>query len=195
MGDMTNERALPRRRAWIPGEEGIWAVVFGDLIVFAIMFGSFAWHRAASPAVFAADRLLLDRTIALTNTLVLLTSSALVAWAVQTRRRDPDRRKGVRAVFAAAGLGLVFAALKIFEWSGKFAQGITADQDDFFVHYFMLGGIHLLHVLVGSGFLVIAGIGAHKGTGSVRTLESAGVFWHLVDLLWVFLFALFYLAG
>ena len=182
-------------RGWIPGEPGIWAIIFGDMIVFGILFGSFAYYKQLEPGVFEAGKALLDRGLALANTIVLLTSSALVALSVKLVR------KGVAssalpsiALFAAAGLGVTFAVLKSIEWSEKFALGLTIETNDFFMLYFMLCGIHLVHVLVGTGFLLYAAFAVRSVDTSPKTIEGIGVFWHLVDLLWVFLFAIIYLS-
>lgn len=181
----------------LPGEEGIWAVVFGDLVIFAILFGAFAYYRGLDVELFVSDQASLHRGLGLLNTIVLLTSSAFVAWAIQRLRANSADRAGPRRALAiGAALGAAFVVVKIVEWREKFAAGITIESGDFFMFYFVMGGIHLLHVLAGTGFLIYATVatGPEGEAPKMATLEGIGVFWHLVDMLWVFLFALLYLA-
>jgi nitric oxide reductase NorE protein len=88
--------------------------------------------------------------------------------------------------------------VKVIEYGAKFRAGITLTSNDFFMFYFMLTGIHLLHVLIGMGVLTF--LMRHTAAGvlderRIQHLESGASFWHLVDLLWIVLFALLYLAG
>jgi nitric oxide reductase NorE protein len=92
--------------------------------------------------------------------------------------------------------GWGFVIVKAFEWSARFAAGQTVGTNDFFMFYFMYTGIHLLHVLLGLFVLTMLLFVARRPSldaGAVRLLEAGGIFWHLVDLLWIILFALFYL--
>ncbi len=85
---------------------------------------------------------------------------------------------------------------KVFEWGGKIAAGITLNTNEFYGFYYMFTGIHLLHVLLGMGvlvYLLARSNRADPGASYVAVMEGGGVFWHIVDLLWVVLFALFYL--
>ena len=93
--------------------------------------------------------------------------------------------------------GLGFVLLKAIEYGQKIAAGITPLTSDFFMYYFAFTGIHLLHVLIGIGALLLAISAAARpaAPSQLIVVECAGLFWHLVDLLWIILFALFYLAG
>jgi nitric oxide reductase NorE protein len=89
-----------------------------------------------------------------------------------------------------------FVIVKALQWSARFAAGQTISTNDFFMFYFMYTGIHLLHVLLGLIVLTLLFLAAGRPSldaNAVRLVESGGIFWHLVDLLWVVLFALFYL--
>ncbi|WP_235037589.1 MULTISPECIES: cytochrome c oxidase subunit 3 [unclassified Novosphingobium] len=184
--------AEPRR---IPGEAGIWVLIGGEMLVFSLFFLIFAYYRSQQPEVFSQSHLMLDRGIGLANTLVLLTSSLFVALGVR-RVREGQPGDGT---FFRAGLacGAIFAALKAAEYTAKFSHGITPLTNDFFMYYFAFTGIHLVHVLIGSGGLAYLSFVASREPSPSRTMlaECAGLFWHLVDLLWIMLFALFYLAG
>lgn len=179
----------------IPGEAGIWVLIGGELAAFSAFFLVFAYYRGLSPELFQASHLQLDRSIGLINTIILLTSSLFVALGVQRVR---DGREGApRLLSAALACGIAFAALKLFEYWAKVSAGVTPLTNDFFMYYFAFTGVHLLHVVIGSGALLFAIGACRRDPSPTRTMiaECAGIFWHLVDLLWIILFALFYLAG
>jgi nitric oxide reductase NorE protein len=178
-----------------PGEAGIWVLIGGELTAFAAFFLTFSFYRGLDPARFDASHRLLDHGIGLANTLILLTSSLFVALAVRRVREG----RGDAGIWLRLALlcGGAFATLKVFEYWQKIAGGITPLTNDFFMYYFAFTGVHLLHVVIGSAALVFA-IGALRrepSPGRTMIVECVGLFWHLVDLLWIILFALFYLAG
>ena len=179
----------------VPGEAGIWVLIGGELFAFSAFFLVFAYYRGLDPASFSAGHRLLDHGIGLANTLILLTSSLFVALGVQRVR---DGREGAAFWFRLGLLcGGAFALLKVVEYGQKFTAGITPLTSDFFMYYFAFTGVHLLHVVIGSGALIFAIGASRRAPSASRTMiaECAAIFWHLVDLLWIILFALFYLAG
>ena len=180
--------------ARIPGEAGIWVLILGEMSVFGLLFATFLFYRSKAAAQFAASQALLDRNIGMANTLLLLTSSWFVAGAIQALRRDLTTI-GRGCLAAAFACGAVFVSLKAIEYSEKFSAGITIAGDDFFMYYFVLTGIHLLHVLIGLGVLAFAAMISVRGvanTGRMRVIEGGAAFWHMVDLLWIVLFPLLY---
>lgn len=185
------------RSARTPGETGIWVVVAGDLLLFSVFFILFLVYRASEPALFASSQRSLDQLIGALNSLLLLTSSLFIALAVKSiRSGTPAARSAPRLIATAAALGLGFVIVKAFEWSARLAAGQTLSSNDFFMFYFMYTGIHLLHVLLGLIVLTLLFLVSRRPSldaNAVRLVESGGIFWHLVDLLWVVLFALFYL--
>jgi nitric oxide reductase NorE protein len=180
-----------------PGETGIWVLVAGDLLLFSVFFILLLTYRAEEPALFSSSQRSLDQFVGALNTLLLLTSSLFMALAVKSvRSGTPSARSAPRLIAAAALLGLGFVIVKAFEWSARFAAGQTISSNDFFMFYFMYTGIHLLHVLLGLIVLTLLFLVSRRPSPdahAVRLVESGGIFWHLVDLLWVVLFALFYL--
>lgn len=178
----------------LPGEPGVWVLITGDMFTFMMYFLAFASGRLSDPATFEAGRRQLDASLGLANTFVLLTSSWFVVQAVQAARAG--LRGGVRRNLAGAMLlGLTFAVLKIYGYVHDIRAGHTITTDQFFGYYFAITGVHFLHVLVG---LVVLGITFRKaGRRDDRSLlvwsESGGCFWHMVDMLWVVLFPMFYL--
>lgn len=186
------DSAVHRR---IPGEAGIWVLICGELAAFSAFFLVFAYYRGLAQDDFQRGHLLLDHGIGLANTLILLTSSLFVALgAIRVRTGREGAAFWLWLALLCSGL---FAVLKVIEYGQKISSGITPLTNDFFMYYFAFTGVHLLHVVIGSGALIFA-ISVSKHEPSInRTMivECAAIFWHLVDLLWIILFALFYLAG
>lgn len=181
----------------VPGEAGTWVFIFGDLVVFGIFFLVFAVHRSGHVGDFLADQARLDRTLATINTILLLTSSVFVAVASGEMSRGRNRRAAGFVVLAGL-LGAAFIVVKITEYSAKIAENITVVSSDFFMFYYMFTGIHLLHVVVGIGMLSWMWSRLKRGemSDSVHAVvEGGAVFWHLVDVLWVVIFMLFYLVS
>lgn len=180
----------------VPGEEGVWLFIIGDMVMFALLFGVFMYYRALSPELFASSQLNLRQDLALANTLLLLCSSWFVAIGMNALRGGRTRR--ANWCFPAAGLcGLAFVFIKYVEYSEKFSGGITINSNEFYTYYFVLTGIHLIHLIVGLGVLVFVSLIARKGktTGDdLRNAESGSLYWHMVDLLWIVLLAIVYLV-
>lgn len=186
-----------RRLRRLPGEEGLWVLIFGDLVVFGAFFVTFLIYRAGDPAMFREGRALLDVTFGLVNTLILLTSSLFVAQAVHLYRAGVRAAAG-RLIIGAMLCGGVFLTLKAIEYTSKVGAGHTLNSSEFFIFYYMLTGIHALHVIIGLGVLAfMASLCFGKGRVNARTtaMEGGGVFWHLVDLLWIVIYPLLYLVS
>lgn len=185
-----------RTRTHVPGEPGLWVLILGDLLAFSAFFGVFMYHRAQRPALYAASQTMLGAAFGLFNTLLLLTSSWFVALAVAAARSG-TRPRVLRLLLAAIGCGAAFVASKALEWGSRIAQGITLNTDEFFTFYYMLTGFHLVHVLIGIavlGYLFNRSRRPEPGPGYAAVMEGGAAFWHLVDLLWVLLFAVLYLV-
>lgn len=182
-------------RGHIPGEPGLWVLVLGDLFVFGLFFGTIAYYRLGEPALFAASQARLDQLSGLVNTLLLLTSSWCIVQALHAARRG-DRRAAPRWTGFAMVLGVGFVAIKANEYGHKVAAGLLPTTNDFFMLYFVFTGIHLVHVLVGLAVLALVrrGVARPLTAPQLKLVEGAAVFWHMVDILWVILFALFYLV-
>ncbi|WP_205698778.1 cytochrome c oxidase subunit 3 family protein [Conexibacter sp. SYSU D00693] len=191
--------AAPSRwtRGHVPGEIGVWILVLGDMLVFAVLFGVFLVARSEDPAVFAASREELTQGFGAVNVVVLLTSSLLVALAVRSMRRGA-RAPAARMFVGAAACAAVFLTIKGIEYADKVAGGHDPGTNDFFMYFFILTGIHAAHVVLGMVALVVLWRIALRATakpGDQRAVEVGATFWHMVDLLWVVLFPLLYLAS
>ena len=179
----------------LPGEAGFWVLICGDLLVFSAYFVTYAFYRAEDAALYTRSQEALNQLCGTLNTVILLTSSLFVALGVRAIRAG--RRQIVPRLFLAAiACGIGFGIVKVLEWKEKFSLGLNVSSNDFFMFYFMLTGIHFAHVVLGMGALVFMTILAGRNRSSPREIvliECGAGFWHLVDLLWLVLFALFYL--
>jgi len=186
--------ALNERARHLPGEAGVWVFILGDLLIFAALFITFAYYRSNDVASFIESQHALNQRCGALNTIFMLTSSWCVAIAVQVARVGKTRAAR-RWLVGGMACAVCFVVVKIFEYQEKIAAGITLTSNDFFMYYYMLTGLHLMHVLLGLGVLIFLwrSLYAPVSHTSVRTLESGACFWHMVDLLWIVLFALLYM--
>ncbi|WP_028474981.1 cytochrome c oxidase subunit 3 family protein [Nevskia ramosa] len=188
----TSPVAVTRR---LPGVEGVWVFVLADMCFFGVLFVSFMQERIKQGALFETARHTLNPDFGGINTLILLTSSWFVVLAVDAAKRD--RISAIPKLLLAAMLcGIAFGISKAIEYGGKLAAGITPMSNDFYMFYFSLTGIHLLHVIGGCVMLTVFWLKARKGefdSRNLKVLESGATYWHMVDLLWIFLFPLLYL--
>ncbi len=188
---------LPRQRlqGHIPGEAGIWVFIFGDLLVFALLFGVFVFYRALDVETFTVAQATLNQHYGALNTLLLLASSWFVVMGVDAARRN--RSAIASPLLVGAFLcGLGFGVIKFLEYGEKIGAGIGLTTNDFYMFYFMLTGLHFVHVVIGMAVLIAMWLRVRRPapTGSdVSMLESGASYWHMVDLLWIVLFPLIYL--
>lgn len=183
-----------RREGHVPGEPALWVFLLGDMVMFGIFFCVIVVLRGQHTDEFIASQETLHLRSGLVNTVVLMTSSMFVVIGMHLTRVRHHRAPQFFLVGAACGL--IFAAVKAVEYITLVQDGHTASANDFYMYYFMFTGIHLAHVVVGTGAL----IGASRISRPTSTmphrmpvLEGIASFWHLVDLLWIMLFATLYL--
>ncbi len=195
MVDMTRAVVKTTSRR-VPGEAGIWFVIFGDLLAFGALFFTFMYYRARSPAEFATGQDAMNRGIGITNTILLLLGSLAVVQGVHAYRAGA-RRAADQALTAAIVCALAFLVLKSVEYGQKLSTSLVPNTSEFFLLYYTFTGTHFLHVVIGVLILFYMRAVARRSSPDARdtaVIESGGVFWHLVDLLWIVLFALFYLV-
>ncbi|HLO67600.1 MAG TPA: cytochrome c oxidase subunit 3 [Holophaga sp.] len=180
---------------------GMWLFLVTELVLFGGLFMAYAYQRQLHGAAFHVGGQAMDARLGLTNTAVLITSSLTMALALEAARHGA---RGLSRAFQGAtlALGLAFLAIKAVEWSAKFHHGLRPGhphlaslppgEQAFFGLYFTLTGLHGLHVV--AGLLVLGGILA-LGKDRPLVLECGGLYWHLVDIVWIFLLPLFYLAA
>lgn len=174
----------------------MWVIIGGELFAFSVLFTLFVYYRGQQPELFQQSHQTLSLRIGLANTIVLLTSSLIVALGVHRERQNhPSFTAYLRLT---ALFGFLFGFLKWAEYKVKIQEGITPLTNEFYTLYFVYTGIHLVHVTIGTiGLIVISQVCRNKPASPSRSnlVECGALFWHLVDLLWIMLFALFYLAG
>ena len=186
---------------------GMWLFLFTELMLFGGMFVAYAAYRGLHPDDFHKAAGELNVALGVTNTVVLLTSSLTVVLSIGAIQRG---RKSLSLLFLGAtmALGLVFLVIKYFEWTAKIHHGLSPGSPHlmdlppgerlFFGLYFTMTGLHGLHIII--GLTVLGVMAVLLGRGRIRQddyakLENAGLYWHLVDVIWIFLLPLFYLAA
>jgi nitric oxide reductase NorE protein len=189
---VTPELAKGPRRT--PGEQGVWVLILGDLLIFSLFFITLLYYGRLRPEIFARGQMSLNFTLGLLNSLLLITSSLMAAMGVEATREASPKARGFFSGAMLCGLG--FVAIKSVEYMEKLHAGISLVSSEFFTFYFVFTGIHLSHVLAGLGVLAFIRCGVAGQAMSAQKLsliESGVLFWHMVDLLWVMLFSLFYI--
>ena len=180
----------------LPGEEGVWIFIFGDMMIFSLFFLVFLYYRNLDIAGFMASQAQLNLNYGGINTILLLTSSWFVALGLKAVRLQKTQLAS-RLFSLALGCGIGFGFVKFLEWGEKIRAGFVLTSNDFFMYYYIFTGIHFLHVIIGMGVLLFLISKARAGqceAADISTYESGGAYWHMVDLLWIVLFPLLYLV-
>ena len=184
---------------------GMWLFLFTELILFGGMFIAYAVYRFKYPAEFQLAATELDTFVGTLNTIILLTSSLTIAMSITALQ---EGRKALSMLLVTLTILLAFGFLvnKYFEWGHKFAVGIyprspellarTSGEVLYFGLYYVMTGLHALHVIIGIVVLAFNLVFIARGSvhaGAFVKLETGALYWHLVDVIWIFLFPLFYL--
>lgn len=180
----------------LPGDFAMWMFIFAELTVFALLFAAYAMTRAAHPAQFAAGQRALDRMAGLTETALLATSGYCVARARRAIAGDAAAACA-RWLCCAVVLGCGFALLRAHEFVADSLRGITLGGNLFDMFYLSLTFFHFMHVLMGLPILATVAWRARRGCYGPLDhagVETAGAYWHMVDLLWLVLFFLVYVS-
>jgi cytochrome c oxidase subunit 3 len=188
---------------------GMWAFIATEVMFFGGLFIGYAVYRHRFPEGFASASAQLDLLLGGVNTVVLIASSLTMAFAV--RAAELRRRAELLAMLGGtAALGLVFLGIKAVEYSHKlhdhllpgaafqFPGAHAQAAEIFYSFYFAMTGMHALHMVVGIAILsVILLVALRTGGpyGNLNTIEIFGLYWHFVDIVWIFLFPLLYLIG
>jgi len=188
---------------------GMWAFLAQEILFFGGLFVVYLRFRHTNAAAFYEGSHHLDVTLGTLNTAVLICSSLTMALAVRCAQLNRAKQT-VAFIAATMGLGLVFLGVKAVEYSHKFHDGLmpgiswspTADSAPglltFFGIYFAMTGMHALHMIIGMGLMLVVAWKALRGRYSGENyigVEMLGLYWHFVDLVWIFLFPLLYLLN
>jgi len=196
--DAQSEMGGGQRRRAAAQFHSIWIFLIADSVSFGLLFLVFMIERLKQAELFAESARHLNEGLGLINTAILITGSWLVARAVASARNGDGITTRKHLIFAI-GVSSCFAIIKLFEYASKISAGITPVSNDFYTFYYALTGFHLVHYLLGMAALIYLARSAPRiSQGNkqvVSRLEAGALFWHLVDLLWIYIFAMLYLLG
>lgn len=188
------------------GKLGMWFFLFSEVMLFGGLFILYAVYLKRYPNEFISAGNQLDIRFGGGNTLVLLTSSFFVAMSVTALRRNA-KRLTLGLLSGTIGFAVLFMINKYFEWSAKIHHGIypgsphmreiAPGESIFFSLYYITTGLHGIHVII--GILLLSWVWWTVKTDRVNSkdwllLENVGLYWHMVDMIWIFVFALYYLV-
>jgi cytochrome c oxidase subunit 3 len=188
---------------------GMWIFLVSELLIFAGLFTLYTAYRAIYGAEFAAGIAHNNATWGTINTLVLITSSFTVAAAVHAVR-EGRTRACARLLYVSIAIGSLFLVIKGFEYSTHLHEGFAPGRyysntklpqygaRMFFTLYYIATGLHGLHVVAGIGLLAFVAVKAHRLRYDAHHhvgVEMAGLYWHLVDVIWIFLWPVLYLMA
>lgn len=186
---------------------GMWLFIFTELLLFGGLFIVYAVYRSQYPDDFHIAASQLNTFIGTINTIVLLVSSMTVAMSI-TAIQKGRKKLAMNLIAITIIFALVFMVNKYFEWGAKVHHGIypgselmlTLKRGEllFFSLYYFMTGLHALHIIVGMIILIVAFVKVKNNkinNSDYVLLENGGLYWHLVDLIWIFLFPLLYLIS
>jgi nitric oxide reductase NorE protein len=180
-------------RGHVPGDSSMWFFVIGDLLIFGVYFVGYMYFRGRNHELFLAGQAQLNLDIGAVNTIVLLTSSLFVALGTAAARLG-NQAESLRRFCIALAFGAAFPIVKMFEWIPEISRGLTPGKDLFFMYYYVMTGMHLCHVAL--GLVIMCFIIRNVKTAQapkISFVETGATYWHMVDVLWLVLFALLYL--
>jgi cytochrome c oxidase subunit III len=193
------------------GSLGMWVFLMTEILFFGGMFTAYTVYRALHYNSFEAGSHLLLVQFGATNTAVLICSSLTMALAIRSAQTGRSKGTTIMWLILTMILGLAFLGIKLyFEWYHDWKEGLvpglqwvassghTPGVEQFFCFYFFMTGLHALHMVVGVGILTVLVIMTARNKFSPEyyaPLEISGLYWHFVDIVWIFLFPLLYLIG
>ncbi len=194
--------SVPAARYIPQGRLGIWILIAGELIIFGGLIACYLLYRLRFPE-WGAQAAHTSTLLGAINTLVLLTSSYTIVRA-HSASLEREKTKIIKWMIATISLGFVFLAIKTIEYSNEISHGFTLTSPslvkagdsvgaNFWSFYYFMTGLHATHVIVGM-IIMTAAIFQVKKEKNFHRVELAGLYWHMVDIIWIFLFPLLYIA-
>jgi cytochrome c oxidase subunit III len=189
---------------------GMWVFLVTEIMFFGGLFLAYAVYRSQYPTGFQEASAHLNVTLGAFNTAVLIFSSLTMAFAVRAAQTGEKPRSQIIWIVLTMILGATFLVVKYFEYKDKFTHHTVpgpsfvwdgqypAAAEIFYSLYFCMTGLHALHMIIGLGIMTWLAIMAKKGTFNstyYTPVEVSGLYWHFVDIVWIFLFPLLYLIG
>ena len=185
--------ANTRSASGIPtGRLAVWWVLASEIVIFGGVLASYLMHRLGNPD-WAAEAAATNVWIGAFNTFVLLTSSPSAVLAHHAAEHEQDGKKAARLLWYTIGGGGVFLCVKAFEWYTEISHGMTIQSHPFWSFYYTAAGIHASHVIAGMILMAFVAKDAAKNL-ELHRVELVGIYWHFVDVVWIFLFPLLYIA-
>ena len=189
---MSTPLATTRSVTGIPtGRLAVWWVLASEIVIFGGLLGAYIMHRLGHPE-WASQAIHTNTWAGGFNTFVLLTSSLSAVLAHQAAERGDGRRAARLLQLTAAG-GAVFLTVKAVEWTGEIRSGFTMTSSLFWSFYYTAAGLHAAHVLAGMVMMLVVASAALKNA-HLHRVENVGIYWHFVDIVWIVLFPLLYIA-
>lgn len=189
------------------GPFGMWVFLATEVLFFGGLLVAYLYARTHSPAGFAEASRHTDIVLGSVNTALLLSSSALIALATACEGDRPHRRWTPWLLGGAAAIGVAFLAIKGLEYRQEWHEGLfpgdgfalrdAEGAELFFMLYFVMTGLHALHLAIGIGVNGVFAWGSARRSAwaPARRIEIAGLYWHFVDIVWIVLYPLLYLVG
>jgi heme/copper-type cytochrome/quinol oxidase subunit 3 len=174
------------------GKIALWWLIASEVMIFGGAVGSYILARTASQG-WSTEAAHLSAVLATVNTFILLTSSMTMAMAFAAYQKT-DQRGVQKFLLLTILFGLAFLGIKAYEYTSHITAGLVPWSGPFWSFYYMLTGLHALHVVAGLVVNVALLLAAGKGLGAGYRIEIAGLYWHFVDIVWIFLFPLLYLS-
>ncbi len=185
--------ATHRNATGVPtGRLAVWWLLASEIFIFGGLITCFVLFKLNGTPGFE-DASLTSVTAGAINTFVLLTSSLSVVLAHAAIEKG-DQNKSFTYIWYTIGFGLVFLVIKTYEYTGKILHGHTITDNLFWSFYYTMTGLHALHVIGGMVIMALISFDIRKGHNFQR-VELVGIYWHFVDLVWIFLFPLLYIAN
>ena len=184
--------ATTRSATGIPtGRLAVWWVLASEVVIFGGLLASYLMHRLGHPE-WANAAAVTNTTIGAVNTFVLLTSSFTAVLAHEAAEQGDGKKAARFLMFTIIG-ALMFVGIKSYEWTTEIQHGYTVTSNGFWSFYYIAAGLHALHVIAGAIIMGIVALDARKGR-ELQRVELIGIYWHFVDVVWIFLFPLLYIA-
>jgi len=184
--------ATLRSATGIPtGRLAIWWALASEVVIFGGLLGAYLMHRLGHPE-WADAAAVTNTMIGTINTFVLLTSSFTAVLAHQAAEHG-DGKKAAGYLVLTIGGALTFVCIKAYEWTYEISHGYTITANTFWSFYYTMAGLHALHVIAGAVIMGIVAFDAFRGR-ELQRVELIGIYWHFVDVVWIFLFPLLYIA-
>ena len=190
-------------------KHGVWLFMATEILMFGGLFVGYFLFKGMYPEIFEEGSKFLDWRLGAANTLVLIFSSLTMALSIHYIQKG-ERKKAMNSLLITLVCGVIFMGIKYYEYTHKFHLGIFPGSGFayegaenwnlalYFGFYFCMTGMHGLHVLIGMGLIYWVYLRTKRGDFSPKyftAVEGVGIFWHLVDLIWIYLFPLLYLVG